>query len=498
MPEAEGVTRTHNEVPGEPVKAKNAARRPSMPNASDAALKLARRAMEAEDPDKLYFLLTNDTRSLVEFDRAFLILHLGGESGCVAVNNQPTVEKKSSYSREFNELAPALANQDKTILLSSDMVESEAGDAELQEEARAALKEYMNFSKGQYLVSVPLVYDEKILGQLLLEFVDSARPDRGTIAALLTAAPVFAAALAQKWVEVSRPDVRSLLDVGQGTPAGSRPAWIRRIAIPGIAVLAIVLVLFVIPVTFRVGGEAEVIPRETYRAFAKMDGIVESVLVEGGTEVHNDQPIAEMDTTDIEYELLKASREIKILGHEISVLGGEASYNSAKLTALKIAQLKKSRAGEMYEFLKRRKEFLTITSPVKGIIVTKGIEALRGKSFKKGESFCEIAVPTEMTAEVRVPDDRVSYVKVGQKAHLYLNADPGTAYPFEVEEIAPIAEVFPVLGNVYPVRGRFKDPPDFVKLGMKGVAKIDAGTAHLWHIITERLLTRWNQFMLYF
>ena len=83
-------------------------RRDPIRQALAIALRLTKRSAQIKELQKLLFFLTNDTRTLIEFDRSFLIVHLGGESYCAAVNNQPHVEKKSAFAYEFNQLAPFL------------------------------------------------------------------------------------------------------------------------------------------------------------------------------------------------------------------------------------------------------------------------------------------------------------------------------------------------------------------------------------------------------
>ncbi len=153
---------------------------------------------------------------------------------------------------------------------------------------------------------------------------------------------------------------------------------------------------------------------------------------------------------------------------------------------------------EELEYLRWKTRFLEVKAPVSGIVVTKEVDSLVGKKFKAGEPFCEIAVPDELWVTIYVPDDKVSLVMKGQPGTIYLNNEPGRAYPVQVSEIAPTAQPLPRIGNVYRVGATFKEFPKYLKVGMKGIGKIHTGSSNLATILGRRLMARWNQVSIYF
>jgi hypothetical protein len=469
--------------------------------ASSIGLKLTRRASEIDDLDKLFFFLTNDIRTLIRFDRCFLLVHFGGDSYCAAVNNQVELEQKSTFTSEFNELAVLFKDHSKVVLLSKQAAQGEEqADEDMSEDLSVALRGYIDFSGCQYLLCVPLLYQHVPVAHIVFEFINSELPGEAEIEAILNAAPALATSLAQRWLESAKPAaVSAILTEESGTRRGWAWWMTKRSIQIGAAALIVCVVLFLIPVTFKVGGEAEIVPVLTHKAFATIDGLIEDVLVSSGQTVHKDQPLATMDETDIEYEIRKAARDIDILAKEIDVLKGTAAVDPSKGVKLKISELKRAGLTEASQYLKRKREFLTIKAPARGVLVTKDVETLKGKSLKKGEVFCEIAIPKDIHVEIKISEERIGFVDVKNKpkATVYLNTDPWRGYTVEIDEISPQAEALPRLGNVFLVRGPF---PEFdeVKIGMKGVAKIDAKRTNLWEVLTQRMLTRWNQFMLYF
>ena len=169
------------------------------------SLELSGRTLGARSLEELYFLLTNDLRTLIEFDRSFLITHVGGESRLVAAGNQPSPEKKSKFTQELDNLAVRLKALDKALLLTKIADLEGLSDDVLAPEIKEALASYMRFAKCTGLLCVPMVSGGETLGHLLLEYLDGKIPDQIKIMAVAKLAPVFASALAQRWILNEKP-----------------------------------------------------------------------------------------------------------------------------------------------------------------------------------------------------------------------------------------------------------------------------------------------------
>jgi hypothetical protein len=161
-------------------------------------------------------------------------------------------------------------------------------------------------------------------------------------------------------------------------------------------------------------------------------------------------------------------------------------------------ELKRDAAWQDLNYYKWQQQFLAIRAPVAGIVLTKDIESLAGKKLRDGEPFCEIAEPGELSVDVFVPQDRIAFVKKGQELTVFLDADPRKGYSLTVNEIAPMAEAVPRLGNVYRVRSPFTNAPKTTLVGMKGTGSIHAMNSSLWSVMSLRLLERWQQLSLSF
>jgi len=446
------------------------------------ALELCKRAAESKSLEDLYFLFVNDLHVLLEFDRCFLITHLGGRSRFVAANNLPTLESKSKLYGQVNALAPRLVTLDKGVYLSGKLEGLDHALEGMDPELSDALKSYVGLSDRRYCFFVPFMYDDAPIAHLVFEFMDEDPPDQMPLVAFLRVAPLLTSVLVEKWLLDKKPDMAYLL--GPAAGAKSRALkFSRRYLIP----LAIVLVLlgtllFYVPLVYTVGGEAVVSPWDRHVAFCKMDGLIDKVLVEEGAHVKKGEILAILDPTDLDYRMESARRESDILVKKMDLLSFESDKDPSKLGERKIVGLERKKVLKDLKHLQWQSQFLNITAPVDGIILTRDVESLAGKKMKEGEPFCEIAVPGQLAADVFVPEDKVGYVRKGQTEYIYLNNNPMKGHRLKVEEIAPAAEVTPRLGNVCRVRARFTNAPKSVKVGMKGVGKIDTVKTNLWFV----------------
>ncbi len=460
------------------------------------AVQFATRAREARTLDDLYLLLTNDVRTLIEFDRAFLMVHLGNAPGCVAASGQATLETKSKFHQALADLAKGIARLDRLLVLARQDIQK-LSDTGLEEDIVSSVESYVAFSDCDLFLCVPLMHNESPVGHLVFEFLGNSAPDSSKMVALRNMGPFLAGALVERWILDRNPGLaRTIL------PGDRRPKWLRRLPIYGPIALVVLVgfwyLFFMVPFEYTVGGEAVVAPGKRHVAFCKMEGLIDKVLISEGSMVKKDQVLATLDRRELEFRIFTAKRELDVLRNEVALLNDSSGSDPTKLAQMGLTEIKARNKAEEVRFLESRREYLEIKAPLAGVILTKDVETLAGKKLAAGEAFCEIAVPSEFRVDTHVPEDRILYVKPGQKAAIYFNSDPARGYELKVKAIAPKSEALPRIGNVYRVEAPFPVAPAGTVVGMKGIGKISVADMSIWKILMQRLLTRWNQLTLYF
>ena len=356
-------------VPIKPVaKPQSAQQVPAdQPDAKQRALALglefSKRALEAETLDDLFFMLTNDIRTLVEFDRAFLLTHLGGRSELAAAGNQPILEKKSKYYVQLNRLSQKLKNVERGILLSGKADTASLPDDEVPPDVKAELADYMDLSKCSFLLCVPLKHNDSLLGHLLLEFRDKNVPRQIEILTLFNLGSFFGAALAEKWLAKRKPAVASLIYPDAARQRGLLRFLFLKLPLLILFFAGLAFFLFYVPIEVSVGGEAEIGLRDKHVAFAQIDGLVERVLAREGSPVEMGAPLAVIDRKELDFEINSAQRRFEIFTKEVLLLRRESGQEPSKLAESKLVQLKRQSAWEELEFLRWKTQFLEIRAP---------------------------------------------------------------------------------------------------------------------------------------
>ena len=457
------------------------------------ALEFTKRLFEVRNLDDLYFVLTNDIRALIDFDRAFLVIHMEGNSKVVSVGNQPLIETNTKFYEMASKLAFEIRDLKRGLFLSSKSNAEALSDENVPQQAREALQKYLEFSGASYVFCVPLVSRDVSIGHLVLEYF-TAKADQVQIITMVNVAPFISSALVEKWIFTKRPELSELIDPKSRTEREKKRK--RKLSIAGAVLIAFVIIFFIIPVPFNVGGEAEVEPTLKRVAFSGIDGIIDRVLVTEGSHVKQGQIVAELDPKELDFKIESALAQYDILTSEAELLKAAAYEDPSKLGESHLVDLKRKSAWEEFTFYKWERQFLQIKAPASGIVLTKEVDTLAGKKFKAGEPFCDIAIPNDLSVDMFLPQDRVSLISVDQTMTVRFDSDPGKSYDLTVKQIAPVAETVPRLGSVYRVRAPFPDAPTSTFVGMKGIASVHVKNSSLWHIVSDRLMNIWRRFWL--
>jgi hypothetical protein len=455
---------------------------------------LARNAVKARTLDEVQFVLVNDTRALLPFDRALLVSHFSGQSVLVAVNNQPKLEPKSDLIQKVNETAPRLRLISKALVLFPD------GEvpADIARESAEALKEYIASAGCSCLLLVPLSVYDRVVGHLILEFYGSNVPGEVEIVAFMNMVPFLSAALAEKWVLAKDKRAhRAFFDMVSGDDLVKRRGKVRTRLVMVSCLLVVVVAGLCLPMTMVIGGRAEVAPEYEYQAYVQMDGIAQKVFVREGDVVAKDQVVAELEAKEIDYKIRETQRLLESYRREIEILRNMGAENPAKLAESQLVAIKSLRARQELEFLNWRRQFLQVLSPVDGTILTKQVESQVGKRFKAGEAFCKIAPAHALAADVFVRESDVAYLAKSQTGEVYFNFQPDRAYPIRVQSIAPKSETLERIGAVFRVRASFDRQPSDLFPGMAGIAHVSTQRESVWFVMTRRLRTRLSELLLY-
>jgi len=208
---------------------------------------------------------------------------------------------------------------------------------------------------------------------------------------------------------------------------------------------------------------------------------IEQVLVTQGDLVTLGQELIILRTKEIEYQLFQLKNQLRRLRIQADEARSSGKIFEAKMVDAEIGVTQADLDLILYKISQSR-----IKAPIAGIITQGNLDDMVGEVISPDQPILEIAQLSTLTAIILVPESGVTRVEPGQVGQLALSARPGVKLEYVVESITPASEIFQQQ-NVYRVEVELQDPPDWLRPGMEGQAKIYGGRTNLFTIYTRPL-----------
>jgi len=241
----------------------------------------------------------------------------------------------------------------------------------------------------------------------------------------------------------------------------------------------LVLALF-LPVPYRITADAVVRPRFTRFVVSRYDGLLKECKVRPGDRVNKGAVLARLDErqTEVELAALQAERDKakKKLDQETA---------RGNIAAAQVARLDMDKLDQQLTRLQEQRHHLIITSPVTGMVLTGDLQRAEGSPVNRGQTLFEVAPLAKMEVEVAIPEKNISQVPKDGLVSVRFEAYQGTSWKKHFERIEPKAQI-KNNANVFIGILEFDNPRGLLHPGMRGIAKIHAGTRLLGWILFRK------------
>lgn len=216
---------------------------------------------------------------------------------------------------------------------------------------------------------------------------------------------------------------------------------------------------------------------------APFDGYLMDVFVEPGDHVTaNETVLAVLDTAPLQLRLRKAAAE-----HVAYLTQADQALKDGKKVNEQVARAQARMIQAEVDLLEDQIRRATIIAPISGVVLTGDHRKRLDAPIKTGELLFELAPLDSLRASLWVPEERIADVKIGQTGELAAASHPDQHVRFVVDKIHPVAQV--VAGrNVFRIEVRLAESRSWMRPGMEGVAKIDAGRKKMAWIWTRGLV----------
>lgn len=461
---------------------------------ASAALDLAARLIAAINSAQTFkgaaLQLVNDITRQLGADRAAMGWVDGGRHAegkrlarCIALSDTENIDRRMAMVQKLESAMDECLDQEQPVMYPPPAPDSDQADVLLSQAVVHAHRELAASDARLRVVSLPLRVEQRVLGVLLVESTEGTRLDIGAIELLQAALDLVSPVL-----EIRRSDDRNLalraVDSSRRAAAwlvGPRhTGW----KVAGVALMLATLASIFIRVPYRVSAPMTIEPREPRTVSVPFDGVIRDLGpgIEPGAKVEKGQMLAQLDTTELELNVLDAKAALLQ-----AVKQADEALKKNDLAEYQQATAKGDQSRAKIALLENRLARAKVTAPLSGVIIAGDLRDKVGASVQTGQALFQIADLADMTVVAKVDDRDIALIRPDMTGQIATKADPAQTFDFTVERIVPLSEAQEGK-NAFQVRARLLKTAPWFRPGMEGQAKFNAPERSLLGIASRRIV----------
>ncbi|MBM4090791.1 MAG: HlyD family efflux transporter periplasmic adaptor subunit [Planctomycetes bacterium] len=259
------------------------------------------------------------------------------------------------------------------------------------------------------------------------------------------------------------------------------PRTYRRKAI-AVAILAGIAFFCFGGIGYRITVSSQIAPTEILYFASPYEGTIKACHVDVGDRVEPGQPLYEMDAMELELQRDEFESDLEVLRLRANQALVSGDVKAAALASAEIRVLDARLAITRHNLAEAR-----VQAPCRGTIVAGELSKRIGEAVPLGTPLMELVPEGDWSIELLVPEAVAAELQVGFQGRFACNARPGEPLHFTVTRIRPLPQ--PRNGkNVFIADATVEDNPAWMRAGMEGVARIDAGTRRVWWVALHRMI----------
>ncbi|HNP29221.1 MAG TPA: HlyD family efflux transporter periplasmic adaptor subunit [Nitrospirales bacterium] len=427
-----------------------------------ALLQLESQVRKAQTVKELCFLLANETRRLVDFRQAciFSITPKGRMRGRVeAVSSVAVVDRKAPMITWIERVISALWEQGS--LQAAGSLAPASCSTDLQ-------RDWKSFAFPHVLWCPLISADQQVFGGLWL--TRETPWQEGEVQLIRR----FAETVAHAWHALGGTKHRV-----KNWKVFKKWIW---------GVLMVLLAAMFLPVRLSTLAPVEVVPRDPSVVTAPLDGVLGDILVHPNTLVQEGQTLFRYEDTTFRNQFEVAEKNLSVTWMEYRKVSQGAFVDHDTGAGMPVqaseVRLKEAERDYAWDML----QHVEVKAPRTGIVIFTDKSEWIGKPVVVGERIMEVADPREFELKIDLPVDDAIVLREGAEVDVFLNANPLRAIPARLMHASYHASILPTNVLAYRVEAEFADPPEDIRIGWQGTAKIYGEPVTLFFYLFRRPL----------
>ncbi len=475
-----------------------------------------RAAHRTLDPRLTAYAIANEGRRLIECDRVSVAVMRGSRCRVESVSGQDTFDKRANQIVMLQHLANAVVRQGDPVWYTGDTTD-------MPPQVEDAFQDYVDESHSKTVAVIPLRREleitedsteeerepEPIIGALVVEQIEDARPREGMSQRVDVVAHHGSAALANAVEHNSLFLMPVWRAIGKSKWVVGARTLPKTVSITA-AVISVILGLCFIPADYTLEGKGVLQPEQRQVVFTYANGAIRGRMpFSEGEPIKKDDVLAVIDDPELtlqiqqyEQQLSESREQMLSLLRQLST--SQDPQENDKIQG-QIAVLRQTigQTELQLKILDKKEDFLTIRSPMDGEIETQDVRMkLRNRPLQIGQELFTVSNSSgEWELEISMPENRMGDIAKAYEAlkaegkeadgkesefkvTYILASDPKTTYTDYITHIGEIVEVAGEEGSIVRIKVSIRDKTKLEELrpGTTVIAHVYCGRASIGYV----------------
>lgn len=421
-----------------------------------AFIHLLLRAMSAEKPADLQFIIANETIQLAHYRQAAFFDSINGKPILSTASGLVSVAENSPYSVWLNHFA-------KTF--STNAGAQRIHFADVTSEHAESWQEWL----PEHLLVIPLIHNEKLYGHALYAREEAWTDNEINYFAFAHNAYSYCMAALKK----TRFSFTGML---------AKLFTLKTFVFSSLAFAALMFV----PVRLSTLAPVEVIALNAFSVATPQDGVIHEFKVQPNSNIKTGDVLFTLDDTSITNRFEITAKELATAKADVLV-AEQRAFDDIKGKADLAGALGRMREKEAaLASIKALMARVEIKAERDGIAIFSDANDWIGRPVQTGERVMQIANPADAGLLMWLPVKDALNIEAGAPMRLFLHIDPLHPISAKLQQTSYSASMSPENVSSYRLKGAFEKTSNLPRIGLRGTARISGEWSVLGYYLFRR------------
>ncbi len=256
---------------------------------------------------------------------------------------------------------------------------------------------------------------------------------------------------------------------------------------------ALVVLILLLPVRLSALAPAEIVARDPDIVAAPLDGVVEKVLVAPNERVKAGQALVALDDIETRNKYEVASEQLEVANAQLEQAEQEAFNDAQSRAELATRRAEVGLREVQKAYAKQQLDRIVLKAERAGIAIYSDPDDWAGRPVQTGERIMQLADPARREVRIDLSVDDALLLSEDAPMKLFLDSHPLSPVAGRIVRVSYKPEVDAHDKLVYHVTARLTGKRDWLRIGLRGTAKISGSRVPLVYYLLRRPIAALRQ-----